>query len=299
MPIFSFQELMAAAEAGRYAVGYFEAWNLESLFAVADAAAAMRSPVLLGYSGIHIPITEGGAGERLAPYAALAEDVARQLPVPACLLFNESPRLDWVLQAVRLRFGLVMFSDPGLEAEAQVENVRRVVREAHPVSVAVEGEMNSLPGVMQGLSRVPDDLHLTDPRDARQFVETTGVDALAVNIGQAHMHGRKPVRLDLARLSALRKEVPVPMVLHGGTSVSQDDLSQAIDLGIRKVNLGSVIKRSYFEGMRSVLARIGADFNPYEVVGSGLPNDVLTAGRLAMKRTVEQFMTLFKSAGKA
>ena len=87
-------------------------------------------------------------------------------------------------------------------------------------------------------------------------MEITGIDALAVNIGQAHLHGREEVRLDLARVASLRKEVTVPLVLHGGTSVNPDDISEAIKLGIRKINLASVLKRSYFDGLRTACARM-------------------------------------------
>src|SRR5512147_2594246 len=98
---------MAAAEQGGYAVGYFESWNLESLLAVADAAAATRSPVIVGFSGIYLPHPDRIVREPLAAYAALGRAVCEQLPVPACLLFNESPHLDWVLAAVETGFNLV------------------------------------------------------------------------------------------------------------------------------------------------------------------------------------------------
>ena len=298
MPIVSFKELMAEAKSGEYAVGYFEAWNLESILAVADAASAMRSPVMLGFSGIHLPCAESEGSKRLRPYAALGTEVCRQLSVPACLVFNESPHADWVREAIDLNFGLVMFSDPDLSLGDEQEHVRQIVAEAHPSSVAVEGEMKALPGVLLGVSSVPEDLHLTDPKQARAFVEFTGVDSLAVNVGQVHIHGRKEIHLDLPRLSALRKEIPVPLVLHGGTSISPADTSEAIKLGVRKINLGSVLRKSYFEGLRSACAKIDGDYNPYEVIGTGVGKDVLAAGRVALMKTVKHFMSLFRSAGK-
>ena len=121
-----------------------------------------------------------------------------------------------------------------------------------------------------GVSSVPDDLHLTDPKQAREFVEYTGVDSLGVNIGQVHVHGRREIHLDLARLVALRKEIHVPLALHGGTSISAADVSEAINLGVRKINLASILKRSYFDGLRQACAQIDGDYNPYEIVGSGI-----------------------------
>lgn len=289
---------MDAAARGQYAVGYFESWNLESLLAVADAAEAARSPVLLGFSGIFLPDPARQTREHLADYAALALAVGKRLTVPTCLLFNESPNLNWVLEAIKLGFGLVMFTDDQLSFEAQVANVQQVARHAHQVRCAVEGELTALAGVGGELTNVPEDLHLTDVEHARRFVETTGVDALAVNVGQAHLHGRREVYLNLERLTELRDAVSVPLVLHGATSVAPDDLRAAIHLGVRKVNVGSSLKRVYFETLRETSARVGEPYNPYDVMGSGTGSDVLTVARLALQGTVERWIKLLGSAGK-
>jgi len=299
VPIVSFKQLMAEAESGQYAVGYFESWNLESLQAVAEAAEAMRSPVLLGFSGIYLCHPQRRTKVRLAPYAALGNEMCRQLSVPACLIFNECPEFETVLEAVNLGFGMVMFSNETLALDAQSERVAQLVAAAHRVGVGVEGEVNALPGVGGELLGLPMDKHLTDPRLAQAFVERTGVDALAVNVGQAHLHGRVEVRLDLTRLEELKKAISVPLVLHGATSISRSDVQAAIRLGIRKVNVGSILKRSYFEALSSAVAKIGGDYNPYEVVGSGMEKDVLEVARISMRRVVEDLIGLFGSSGKA
>ncbi len=299
MPLIPFNDLMAAAMQGRYAVGYFESWNLESLMAVADAAEATRSPVLLGFSGIYLPDPDRIVREPLPVYAAMGLEVCRGLHTPACLVFNESPHVEAVREAIGLGFGLVMFSDEALSYDAQVAQVRRIVVEARRAGAAVEGEPAPLPGVGGELAGLPDDLRLTDPNQARAFVEATGIHALAVNIGQAHLHGRHEVRLDLDHLTKLRDAVSVPLVLHGATSVNRDDLRAAIALGVRKINVGSLLKRTYFEAMRTACIQAGAEYNPYEVIGSGKRTDVLIHGRLAMQRAVETLMHLFGSVDKA
>jgi len=299
MSLVAFQDLMADAERGRYAVGYFESWNLESLLAVADAAEATRSPVILGWSGIFLPHPDRVARDRLSPYAALGLDVCRQIAVPACLLFNESPHLDWVLESVDLGFGLTMFADEERTAAELIDPVRQVVAYAHAAGVAVEAEMASPPGLGASLDTAPSDLHLTNPAAAVEFVAATGIDALAVNVGQVHLHGRAQVQLDLPRLAELQRMVPVPLVLHGATSICRSDLAQVPELGIRKINVGSVIKRAYFEALRKACVAAGDSYNPYEVVGSGFASDVTVAGRLAMQAVVEDMMHLFGSAGKA
>jgi ketose-bisphosphate aldolase len=294
-----FNELMAAAEDGQYAVGYFESWNLESLLATADAAEATRSPVILGFSGIYLPHPRRQVRDALSVYAAMGLAVCRRLSVPCCLLFNESFDLDWVLESIDLGFNLVMFADERLAADKLVEAVAQVVEKAHARGVAVEGEMNALPGIDGDLTAMPDVVHMDDPSEARAFVERTGVDALAVNVGQGHVHGRSQVRLNLERLAQLRRAVPVPLVLHGASSIYPPDLVEAIRLGVRKINVGSVLKRTYLETLREASNQLGDAYNPYDVVGSGFPEDVLTKARVAVQERIAELMHLFGSAGKA
>jgi fructose/tagatose bisphosphate aldolase len=290
---------MEDAERRGYAVGYFESWNLESLLAVADAAEAARSPVILGFSGIALPRKDRATPEHLGDYAAMGAAVCGRLHVPACLLFNESPSLDWVLDSVRLGFGLVMFADEEMSDEALVETTRKVCLAAHPASAAVEGEPHALPGVAGDLLSAPGERHMTGPAQARKFVRDTGIDAVAVNVGQAHLHGRTLVRLDLERLSELKRAADVPLVLHGATSVHRDDLREAIRRGARKINVGSALKSACIESMRAVLNGIQGEYNPYEIVGSGISRDVMMACRTAVQRTAREYMELFGSVGKA
>ena len=176
MSIMPFNEMMARARKGQYAVGYFESWNMESLLAVADAAEALRSPVILGFSGICLPDPRRSVTDTLGDYAALGLEVCRRLSVPACLLFNESADMNCLLEALELGFHLVMFTDEKLGLDEQVESVRRLVQAAHVKSVAVEGEITPLAGA-GGEAVALDRPHLTDTQQAGQFVERTGVDA--------------------------------------------------------------------------------------------------------------------------
>jgi fructose/tagatose bisphosphate aldolase len=131
MPLVTFKEMMSEAERGNYAVGYFESWNLESLRAVADAAEAVRAPVLLGFSGIYLHHPRRRVQEPLSVYAALGNETCRRLKTPACLVFNESPHFERVLEAIELGFGLVMFTDQSLASVEQSERIRRVGAKAH------------------------------------------------------------------------------------------------------------------------------------------------------------------------
>lgn len=296
MPLVPFTRMMKAAADG-YAVGYFESWNLESLLAVADAAEAERSPVILGFSGIYLPHPDRVVHDPLAAYAAMGREVAGRLSVPAVLLFNESPNRQWVANAIDSGFNLVMFSDENLREEESRAIIRVLGLEAHAKGAAIEAEVAPLPGVGGEAPEGRVDPRLTEPAVARQFVEETGIDALAVNVGQLHLHGRRMVRLDLDRLRSLA-DIPVPLVLHGASSVDPDDLKAAIRLGVRKINVGSRLKQSFLGAMRDAASR-SHSVNPYEVIGSGLESDVMVAGRLAMQAEVQRLMKLFGSSGKA
>lgn len=299
MTISHFNELMARAESEQYAVGYFESWSLESLMAVADAAEATQSPVLMGFSGIYLNHPKRVRSEGLSVYSAMGLKVCQQTSIPTALVFNESPYLDWVIEAIDQGFGLVMFSDDQLSFTDQTTQIQQIVEIAHQVGVAVEGEIESLPGTGEYLKGIPGDARLTNVEIARGFVKETGVDAFAVNIGQMHLHGKRAVHLNLDLLRELNNALDVPLVLHGSTSVPQEDLVEAVDCGIRKINVGSVLKQTYFEVIREMCAAVGDTYNPYETIGSGLREDVLMAGRIALQQKVEDYLRLFGSAGKA
>jgi fructose/tagatose bisphosphate aldolase len=140
---------------------------------------------------------------------------------------------------------------------------------------------------------------LTEPSAAAAFVRKTKIDALAVNVGQQHLHGQHEVTLNLERLATLRTAVDIPLVLHGATSVRRTDVRQAVEIGIRKVNVGSALKQAYFGALSEKCRECSENSNPYDVIGSGLSSDVLVAGRLAVQHVVEDWMRTIGSAGRA
>ena len=288
---------MADAENGGYAVGYFESWNLESLQAVIEAAEELRSPVIVGFSGMHLPDARRAVNERLELYAAMGLAACKTSSVATAFIFNECPHMEWLQKAVALGFNMVMFADETLTTQQLWRRVRETVVMAGG-RAAVEGELQALPGVAAGLATKPAAVSLTGPDEAARFVEQTGVDSLAVSLGQAHLHGRAKLELDLDRLAAIRGSVGVPLVLHGATSVDDGSIQAGIRIGLRKINVGSALRRAFFAGVVSKVAQIGEDYNPYEVLGSGRGDDLMLAGKLAMKSVVKEKILLFGSAGQ-
>ena len=299
MPFVPFKELMHDAEDRQYAVGYFESWNLGSLLAVCDAAEAMKSPVIIGFSGIDLPNYEHVVKNTLSLYATLVKEACSKLSVPVCTIFNESPYFNLVMESIDHKFGLVMLTNDGLSFEEQIKQIKMVVNKAHANSVAVEGEIESPSGLGDSLITIPKEIKFTNIDSARLFVEQTEVDSFAINIGQVHTIGNEKVHLDFSNLKRLKEDISVPLVLHGASSVHDTDIVEAIKLGIRKINVGKVLKQTYFEALKSEILKVNNDYDPYKVVGSGLDSDVLNSARIKLQKEIEGLMELFGSKGKA
>lgn len=298
MPLVSFKELMEDAQRRGYAVGYFESWNLESLQAVWEAAEETRSPVILGFSGRQLPDPKRVLPEKLEPYAAMGLALCKVASVPTAFIFNESPYLNWIKKAIDLGFNVVMFSDERYSYEEQKKRTFETVTLAHKKNVAVEGELGALPTVMKGEASSPPPSVLTDPMQAEEFVKETGVDALAVALGNIHVTGSGKVDLDMHRLDTIKEHVSVPLVLHAGSGIADEAAKEAIRHGIRKINIGSVLRTVFFDALKEKINVTDPLAHPYDIIGSGLAKDVLLAGKITVKNLVKEKMFIFGSAGK-
>lgn len=293
MPLVPVPILMRAAIAGGYAVGYFESWNLESLQAVIDAAEAAQSPVIIGFNGEFMSAAERLASERLDWYGALGLAAANGASVPCGFIFNECPHDEWVRRAVTAGFNVVMPVPAHDESpDTYTARTAALVSYAHAHDVAVEAELGTLPFGTDHPGEV------TDPAQAAAFVHTTQIDLLAISAGNVHvlMQGRRA--LDVARIAALREAVAVPLVLHGGTGIADESLQAAVKLGVAKVNYGTVLKQAYLSAIRGKLDAQGVP-TPHHLLGIGGSEDLMVAGRLAVREAVLEKIRLLGCAGRA
>jgi ketose-bisphosphate aldolase len=295
MALTSIDALMQRAVRGGYAVGYFESWNLESLQGVIDAAEETRSPVIIGFNGGFLSGPSRRTTERLAWYGALGRAAAESATVPCGLLFNECPCDDSVRLAVQSGFNLVMPADPQAALDRYAQRVAAVTRFAHDRDVAVEAEVGELPAGTVGHGR--SEGSATDPAQAAEFVAATGVDLLAVSVGNVHVKLDGTKELDLGRLGQIRDHLSIPLVLHGGTGIAGDSLREAIRLGVAKVNFGTYLKRHYIQAVRAELGREERD--PHRILGLGGNEDALVAGRLAVRDAVLARIHLLGCCGRA
>jgi ketose-bisphosphate aldolase len=295
MPLEAIGTMMQRAMEERYAIGYFESWNLESLQGVVDAAELTRSPVIIGFNGDFLSRPDRKAIEQLGWYAALGRAGAESASVPCGLIFNECPRDDWVRTAIDAGFNLVMPSNPEASFEDYADRVACLARLAHARGVAVEAEVGVLPCGAERDS--PRGGSATDPEAAAKFVKLTGIDLLAVSVGNVHIQAQGQQELDLNLLGEIRRCVRVPLVLHGGTGIAADSLRQAIKLGAAKVNYGTYLKERYLEAVRRAAGRDCS--NPHELLGLGGPEDIMIAGRVAVREAVLERIGLLGCCGRA
>lgn len=255
MAQYSMKELLQDAAKRGYAVPCFNAINLDMARGIIQAAEEEQSPVILCHAEIHLKYT---------PLAKLAPILVREMQeasVPVAVLLDHGKNFDVIMQAMHLGFNSIMFDGSELDYDLNVEKTREMVRIAHSLNVSVEGELGYVTRPRSGGAEGEDDdsisddtSHYTVPEQARDFVEKTGVDALAVAFGTVHGIYLNEPKLDLARLDAIRSACGVPLVMHGGSGLSQDDFAQSIARGIAKINYYTGMALDASQRMKALLA---------------------------------------------
>jgi len=287
--------MLDEARSGGYGVCYCESWNLESVQAVIQAAEECRSPIVAGFNGGFLRHSSRSKPEDLSYYAGWRFALETS-SVPVAFILNESDSLAQIQQGIELGFNAVMPENEGLDLDDYRKLVKTVVTFAHPRSIWVEAQLGVLPS---GASATDGHSEITDPDAARRFVEETGIDALAVSIGNVHVLTAGKATVDRDALRRIGEKVKVPLVLHGGTSIAHECLRDFVGLGVAKFNFGTVLKQVYLEAIRESLAKYEHPMNPHAFLGVGGNLDIMTAGREAVKSKVKELLHASGSAGRA
>jgi len=235
------QEMLAKARNGRYAVGGFNFCNAETAQAVLSEAEKLRSPAMLIAAASEVQLCG------LADTVKIVRLIAERITVPVCLHLDHTDDVQMVCEAVDAGFSSVMIDGSHFPFEKNVEMTRAVVEYAHKKGVSVEGELGAIGQNKDAQHEGVGPQSLTDPDEAAEFVERTGIDALAVSIGNSHGFYAKRLELDFTLLQDIADKVEVPLVLHGGSGTPLDQLQKAIALGICKVNVASEIGKAFTE----------------------------------------------------
>ncbi|MDI6895330.1 MAG: class II fructose-bisphosphate aldolase [Bacillota bacterium] len=257
MPLVTLREVLRPAAAQGYAVGAFNANNLEYVQAIVSAAVAERSPVIVQAS--QGAIRHAG----LAHITEMVKVAAREAPVPVVLHLDHGRDLDLVRECIRAGFTSVMFDGSALPLEENMRLTRQVVDWARAAGVSAEGELGRVPRV--GVTEEAVRALMTDPDEAARFVRETGIDALAVAVGSVHQMTRQQAVLDVDRVEAIRRVTGVPLVLHGSSGVADDSLRDGIRAGICKVNFATSLNVAFKHGLAQAMAEdpAGVDPRPY------------------------------------
>lgn len=299
MALVSMNSLMDHALSNKYAVGYFEAWNMESILAVVDAAEKTNSPVIIGFGGQFIGSKKRAIKENIFHYGYLGKAIAEQTKIPVALLLNEGHDLPILIDGMKAGFNAIMYEGHGISLKESIEINKYLVEKAHSQGVTVEAEVGQLPDSDIVTGTISSG-QLTDPDEAAFFVKETGIDSLAVSIGNVHLLEGRKATLDFNLIKNLREKVKVPIVLHGATGISDENLKQAIELGMCKVNVGTILKRTYLNSIQSYLKANNVNkMDPHNVMGRGGEEDMLCRIREAVSVEVIRYMGLFGSENKA
>lgn len=253
--------LLPAKEEG-YGVGFFNAVNVEMARAIIETAEELGAPVMVGTAEILLPAMEL---ERVAEYLI---PMAEKASVPVCVHYDHGLTFERCMEALKLGFTSIMYDCSTAPYEENVEKVARMVEICHAMGATVEGELGHV-GDNAGAGKLekPDD-YFTQPDAAEDFVSRTGIDSLAVAVGNAHGDYAFPPKLDFERIRAISERTGIPLVLHGGSGLSDDDFHKAVKLGVSKINIFTDIDKAGRAGVEKGLregAKTMMQLIPYEI----------------------------------
>ncbi|ETI96558.1 MAG: tagatose-bisphosphate aldolase subunit GatY [Intestinibacter bartlettii] len=255
------KEMLLKAQEGNYAVGAFNVENMEMVMAVIAAAEELNAPVIMQTT----PSTVKYAG--LDYYLANVATAAKNAKVPVAMHLDHGSSFSLAMQALRQGYTSIMIDGSHSVFEENIAITKSVVDACKPSNIPVEAELGKVGGKEDDLDG--GDGGYTDPKEALEFVQKTGVNSLAVAIGTAHGVYKGEPKLDLDRLVEIRKIVDVPLVLHGASGLSEEAVKESIKRGICKVNFATELRIAYTDGVKELLEEKPETIDPkkYGVVG--------------------------------
>jgi fructose-bisphosphate aldolase class II len=274
-------EMLKHAEKYAYAVGAFNVINLDFLNGILDAAEEMKSPVIINIAQVHFPYVNI---EQITP---AVKHMAENACVPVVLNLDHGITLEAVVRALRCGFSAIMYDASKKPFEQNIEETKLVVKMAHSVGVSVEAELGQVTGAEGGKKTAKARREFfTDPAQAEKFVAETGIDALAVSVGNVHGFYEGEPELDFDLIKELKNLTGIPLVLHGGSGISDDDFRHAVQNGIRKINFFTEMSKLATDRIRELLK----SSDDYFI------QDLLKESKETIKDVVKERISVFGSA---
>lgn len=282
MALVTSEKMLADAQKGNYAVGAFNVENMEMVKAVLAAAEELHAPVMLQTTPSTVKYGT------LETFAAMVGAEAKKVSVPVCLHLDHGNSFELAVQAMKAGYTSVMIDGSHEDFEGNVAITKKVADVAKAFGVPVEAELGKVGGKEDDLEAEADTN--TDPQEAKEFVERTGVTSLAIAIGTAHgFYAGTPV-LDKERVSDVKKLVSAPLVLHGASGLSEEDVKECVERGMCKVNFATELRVAYTDACKKLLAEKPETFDPKKLGVVAME---------AVKETVKGRMKMCGCEGKA
>lgn len=292
MPIVTLREVLPRAKQEGYAIGAFNVDNLELVRAVVEAAEEENAPVI-------VEIGERELRRIGIPFfSALARERASRSRVPVVVHLDHGRSPEFIGECLEAGFSSVMFDGSARPIEENILMTKELVRVARRYGASVEAEVGRVPGI-EGSTQTSNDgsIVLTDPEEAKRLAEETGVDAVAVSIGTAHYMRREPFTLNFELLRALSTSISVPLVLHGGAAVTDEDMRRCVELGICKYNIAFKVYKAFLDGIDKALREMVIEVVPGRLVVS--PASIVQSGLESAREEIRSKIRLLGSTNKA
>jgi fructose-bisphosphate aldolase class II len=287
MALINMKDLLVHAQQNKYAVGAFNITNFDFIDYILDAAVESNSPVILQLAEAHFRYLNL---EDIAPAVISA---AKNVNIPVCIHLDHGKSLKTMVRAIRAGFTSIMYDGSEHPLEENLKGTKEVVKIAHSVDVSVEGELGNVGGEVVGVeAAIPHTSSkelFTKVEDAVYFARESGLDTLAISIGNVHGLYKGDPELDFERLEAIRDAVGIPLVLHGGSGISDDDFKKAISLGICKINFYTGISQAAVAKVHKFIE---------EHPGSISYPDLAELAMTEIKNVVKDRMEVFGSKGQ-
>lgn len=282
MPLSTFAVMLADARQRGYAIGSFNIWDIYSAKTVVATAELLHAPVIISLWQPELEL----AGEQ--QLYQVTRSFAQHASVPVAIFIDHAQSISEIEQAIACGATSVMIDGSHLPLEENIAFTASAARIAHAAGISIEGELGQV-GEEEGSE--PDACWYTEPGEAERFARETGIDALAVAIGNAHGLYRREPELAFSVLEEIGRRIGIPLVLHGGSGIPDTDIRRAIGMGIAKVNIGAEGRIAFFTGLRASLATLP----PTEK----FPCRILPPAIDMHARLVEEKMRVLMSIGKA
>ena len=282
MPLVTSKEMLLDAQRGNYAVGAFNAENMEMVKAIIQAAEELKAPVMIQTTPSTVKYGT------LETFFGIVSAEAAKATVPVCLHLDHGSSFELAMQAIKAGYTSVMIDGSHEDFEGNVAISKKVADVANALNIPVEAELGKVGGKEDDLEADADTN--TDPQEAKEFVERTGITSLAVAIGTAHgFYAGTPV-LDKERVSEIRKVVNVPLVLHGASGLSEEDVRECVEREMCKVNFATELRVAYTDAVKKLLEEKPETYDPKKLGVVGIE---------AVKEVVKSRMVMCGCDGKA